>query len=261
MAAKSSGIYLKKKFGQHFLRDETVVQRMLSYVDVTEQSSVFEVGCGEGVLTKEILHYNPERLWIFEIDPDWAEHVEKELDDERITMHVTNILDVDFIAFEKDAPWILLSNLPYQIVFPFMYLMQKKCHLISEAVVMMQEEVAQKIMKKSGRGYGYPSLFLQHFFNFKLKDKIPPGAFYPPPKVNSRLLYFKPKEHVEPIPDEQEFWKFIKMLFRQPRRTIRNNLLQTHFNLSLIPEEQLKLRAQQMSMNDCLKLWELLRKK
>ena len=142
-----------------------------------------------------------------------------------------------------------------------MYLMQKKCHLISEAVVMMQEEVAQKIMKKSGRGYGYPSLFLQHFFNFKLKDKIPPGAFYPPPKVNSRLLYFKPKEHVEPIPDEQEFWKFIKMLFRQPRRTIRNNLLQTHFNLSLIPEEQLKLRAQQMSMNDCLKLWELLRKK
>lgn len=259
MAAQSSGIYLKKRFGQHFLRDHSVVERMLTYVTVTPQSSVFEVGCGEGILTKEILRYQPARLWVFEIDEDWFNLLSVQIQDNALRMHLANILDVDFAPFKEYAPWILLSNLPYQIVFPFMHLMQKNRAMIKEAVVMIQEEVAQKLVKTSGRGYGYPSLFFQHYFDIRLKDKILPGAFYPPPKVDSRLIYFKPREELVVIPDEQNFWKFIKMLFRQPRRTIKNNLGQTHFDLNQIPEEQLLLRAQQMSMTDCLQLWEKVR--
>ena len=61
---------------------------------------------------------------------------------------------------------------------------------------MIQEEVAQKLVKTSGRGYGYPSLFFQHYFDLQLLMKIAPGAFFPPPKVHSRLVYFKPRTNI-----------------------------------------------------------------
>ena len=124
---------------------------------------------------------------------------------------------------------------------------------------MIQEEVAQKIVKTEGRGYGFPALFLQHVFDFKLLKKIAPSAFFPPPKVTSRLLYFKPKAVVDEIPQEQEFWKFIKYCFHQPRRTLKNNLEQYHYDLTKVPEVTLQLRAQQMSKADLLKVWDLLR--
>ena len=129
----------------------------------------------------------------------------------------------------------ILSNLPYQITFPILHLLQKNRDLLKEGVMMIQEEVAQKIVKTSGRGYGFPSLFFQHYFEWKLLQKVPPGAFLPPPKVYSRLLYFKPKKDVIQIPDEPKFWEFIKRCFAQPRRTLRNNLASTHYNMQSNP--------------------------
>lgn len=123
---------------------------------------------------------------------------------------------------------------------------------------MVQEEVAQKIVKTSGRGYGLPALFFQHFFEWKLLQKIRPGAFLPPPKVYSRLLYFKPRKKLTPIKNEQEFWLFIKRCFGQPRRTLRNNLAQAHYAIDKIPEKFMLLRAQQMTMQDFLEIWELM---
>ena len=125
---------------------------------------------------------------------------------------------------------------------------------------MIQEEVAQKIVKKSGRDYGYSSLFFQHYFELKLLDKISPGAFFPTPKVYSRLLYFKPKQNLIEIDREEEFWKFIKLCFHQPRRTLRNNLAQSHFDLSILDSEILLKRAQQLSMQDLLGIWSVLNK-
>ena len=124
---------------------------------------------------------------------------------------------------------------------------------------MIQEEVAQKIVKISGRGYGFPSLFFQHYFEWKLLNKVPPSAFYPPPKVFSRLIYFKPIADPKPIPDEKQFWKFIKRCFSQPRRMLSNNLRGLDYPIDRIPEDVLKLRAQQMSMEDFLKVWDLVR--
>jgi len=257
---ESKRIRIKKKFGQHFLRDKNIVRSIVAHVDIDETTSIFEIGCGDGFLTDEILKTPAERLWVFEIDPEWAEYVKKRFKvDAMLTVFAENILDVDFTRFEKHKPWTLLSNLPYNVTFPILYLLQKNRHLLKEGVVMVQEEVAQKIVKTGGRGYGFPSLFFQHFFYWKLLDKIPPESFFPPPKVDSRLLYFKPKKDVTAIPDEEKFWRFIKMCFRSPRRTLQNNLKQTHYDLSKIPDETLKLRAQQMCMNDFLHAWEILK--
>lgn len=252
------GISLKKQFGQHFLRDQSVIDHMLAKVSLTPESSIFEIGCGDGFLTSSIVQHPCARLWIFEIDHEWAEYVKKTYPDPRLTMHEENILDVDFAPFEPFKPWTLLANLPYQVTFPILHMLQRNRALLQEGVIMIQEEVAQKIVKKSGRGYGYPSLFFQHYFDWALLQKVKPTAFYPPPKVDSRLLYFKPKKNVQEIPQEQEFWKFIKACFKQPRRTLKNNLAQQHFDSSKIPEETLILRAQQLSMSDLLRVWDLI---
>ncbi|MGC2310389.1 MAG: 16S rRNA (adenine(1518)-N(6)/adenine(1519)-N(6))-dimethyltransferase RsmA [Candidatus Babeliaceae bacterium] len=252
---QSAGIRLKKQFGQHFLRDQTIVDHMLEAVSLSADSSVFEIGCGDGFLTRSILQQQLARLWVFEIDHEWAEYVQKQYPDKRLTLFEDNILDVDFKRFELYKPWILLSNLPYNITFPILELLQRNRHLLAEGVIMVQEEVAQKITQKSGRGYGFISLFFQYYFSWKLLDKIPPTAFYPPPKVHSRLLYFKPRTDQKPIPAEVEFWKFIKSCFQQPRRTLKNNLAQTHFAYDHIAEDLLARRAQQLSFDDLLMIW------
>lgn len=249
------GIELKKQYGQHFLRDQIVVDHMLDAVSLTSDSSVFEIGCGDGFLTRSIIQGPLKRLWIFEIDPSWAAHVEKTYPDERMTVFAENILDIDFERFEQYKPWTLLSNLPYQVTFPILYRLIEHRALFVEGVVMVQEEVAQKIMKTAGRGYGFASLYLQHFFKWRKLDKVPPTAFYPPPKVVSRLLYFVPRSEVDHIENEEGFWLFIKRCFKQPRRTLKNNLQSYHYNLSQISLETLQLRAQQLDKKELLALW------
>ena len=253
------GIPLKKRYGQHFLREQIYVDHMIDAVDITN-ASVFEIGCGDGFLTKSLLETDLARLWIFEIDAQWAEFVKETYLDERMTINLENILDVDYTRFEEHKPWTLLANLPYQVTFPILYQLVEQRHLIKEGVVMIQEEVAQKIVKTSGRGYGFASLYLQYFFNWRLLDRVPPTAFEPPPKVVSRLIYFVPKENLVKIPRENEFWSFIKRCFRQPRRTLRNNLASCHYDLSKLSEETLQLRAQQLGMEQLIELWTTLSK-
>lgn len=257
--ARVKGIALKKQFGQHFLRSRSVVDEMLNQVDLTKDTKVFEIGCGDGFLTRAILECPVERLWAFEIDHEWATYVRETIKDERFTLFETNILDFDWRRFAPYAPWVLLSNLPYQISFPILHLVVNHRDILQEGVVMVQEEVAQKIVKTSGRGYGFVSLYFQHYFVWQMLSKVPPGAFVPPPKVYSRLLYFKPRPTLDPIVDIDSFWQFIKICFRAPRRMLRNNLMQAHYDISRIPDEVLKKRAQQLTKAELITLWNLVR--
>lgn len=252
------GIELKKKYGQHFLKDRFFVDQMISAVHIDHKISVMEIGCGEGILTGAILQTACKQLKVFEIDEQWASYVQKVYGaNTRLNIVLDNVLDANWDMLDDQAPWVLLANLPYQITFPILHRLQQHRHLFLEGVIMIQEEVAQKIVKKSCRDYGYSSLFFQHYFELKLLDKISPGAFFPPPKVYSRLLYFKPKQNLIEIEHEEEFWKFIKLCFHQPRRTLRNNLAQSHFDLALLDQSLLLKRAQQLSMQDLLAIWKL----
>ncbi len=254
--AQSQGIFLKKRYGQHFLRDEKYPQVMLDAVSLTDSSSVLEIGCGDGFLTERILKQPLSRLWVYEIDEEWATYVKNQIKDKRLTIYTENFLDLNFDTLKPYALWTVLANLPYQVTFPILHRFQEHRALLKEGVVMVQEEVAQKIVQTSGRGYGFSSLFFQHYFAWKLLDKVPPTAFLPPPKVYSRLIYFKPIENPIPIPDEPAFWQFVKKCFAQPRRTLRNNVKGMAHALEHIPHEMLNLRAQQMSMKDFLGIWE-----
>lgn len=253
--ARIDGFLIKKQFGQHFLRDDHVIENMIDAVILTDQTSVFEIGCGDGVLTKAIIRTGVARLWVFEIDPEWAAYVKKLLPDPRLRIFKQDFLQVQPVLLEPYKPWVLLANLPYQVTFPILHWLQEHRFLLTEGVVMVQEEVAQKIVKTRGKGYGYKSLFFQRFFEWRLLDKVPPSAFLPSPKVFSRLLYFKPKKDICLIPDEPLFWLFIERCFKQPRRTLKNNLEQGSYNLQAISHNVLKLRAQELSMDELLAIW------
>lgn len=256
--ARSHGIGLKKRHGQHFLRDVQLLSKIPDYAKLNQTTNVLEIGCGDGALTQQLLRRDIKKLWVFEIDPEWVKLVEKQFPDSRLTIFQENILDVDFSRFVEHEPWTLVANLPYQIVFPLLYRLQKHRELFTEGVIMVQEEVAQKIVATHGRKYGFSSLFFQRYFTWKLLDKVPPDAFYPAPKVFSRLLHFDSISVPDPIEKEAEFWIFIRCLFSQPRRTIKNNLKSAHYPINLIPAEWLTLRAQQLSMHDFIAVWKKL---
>lgn len=259
--AQSNGISIKKQYGQHFLRNHSTVEHMIEAVTITPSTRVLEIGCGDGFLTHAILETPIAQLDIYEIDPEWARYVLSRFADKRIVMHQQNILDVSSQELEAIAPFTILANLPYQITFPLLHLFQRNRAFITEGVIMIQEEVAQKLTKKSGRDFGYSSLFFQYYFELRLLDKVAPTSFFPPPKVYSRLLYLQPKKDVAPIPQEDEFWTFIKHVFKQPRRTLRNNIRQTHYKSELLSQEILDLRAQQLGIDKLLQLWDMLREK
>ena len=224
------GIELKKRYGQHFLKDRFFVDRMIDAVRLDDKISVMEIGCGEGILTGAILQGPCKQLKVFEIDEQWASYVDKVYgSDSRLNIVLDNVLDAQWDLLADQGPWVLLANLPYQITFPIFHRIQQHRALFLEGVFIML-------------------------------DKISPGAFYPPPSIYSRLLYFKPKQNLPTIEKEEEFWKFIKLCFHQPRRTLRNNLAQSHFDLSILDSEILLKRAQQLSMQDLLGIWSVLNK-
>ncbi len=251
----------KKGLGQHFLRKQSTVDNMIAQVKISPETTVLEIGCGDGFLTRSILSQTiAKQLRCYEIDPEWATYVKEHVKDPRLDLQIKNILQIDFAAeLESCLPIVILANLPYQITFPILFIFQKHKHLIQEGVVMIQEEVAQKIVASHGRGYGPTGLFLQHHFELKLLEKIEPGAFSPPPKVFSRLLYLKPKTALLEIPDEEQFWDFLKLCFKSPRQTLKNNLRSTHYDISLISESLGKKRAQELVMEELVELWNLLK--
>jgi 16S rRNA (adenine1518-N6/adenine1519-N6)-dimethyltransferase len=249
-------IGLKKEFGQHFLREQAHVDTVLAGVNLTDQSSIIEIGCGDGFLTKDLVAAPHKRIWIFELDAEWADYVKNKYASDTLQIFNQDFLTVEPSTLAPHAPWHILANLPYNITFPILEYMQKNRLLFTSSVIMIQEEVAQKLVACSGRGYGYVSLFFQHYFSMRLMSKVPPGAFYPPPKVFSRLLYIEPRAQVLEIKHEEAFWKFIRRCFKQPRRTLRNNLIQFEYKLDVLEHTVLEKRAQQLTFDDLYAIWQ-----
>ncbi len=252
-------ILLKKKFGQHFLTQKWVVESACSHVKLDANSSVLEIGGGAGFLTEEILRHNPARLWVFEIDPDWASYLQNKFAAQIATGQL-QIINQDFLqasmtVLAEHQPWTILANLPYNVTFPILNRFLQYRSYFQEGVVMVQEEVAHKILKKSGRGYGVVSLLFQRYFDWQLLEQVPPTAFNPPPKIYSRLLHLRPISVVPEILQEDKFWKFLRLCFNSPRRTLKNNLMQTHYDYSQVPAETLALRSQQMDLAQFIELW------
>lgn len=243
---------MKKSLGQHFLIDKNVIDDIIEKTEIDSNSFILEIGPGSGALTKQILQKSFKLYKVVEFDADLIGPLKK-MENPRFNVYHEDILLFNIDLHHQNKKWIILGNLPYCITSAILKkLVLWKNHCL-KSVIMIQEEVAQKLIKTSGKDYTSLSLLMQYHFEIVLHKKILPEAFNKPPKVDSRIISLVPKLS-SPIPNEIDFWKWIAILFESPRRTIENNIKGTKYQ-KITSNVLLGKRAQELQLSDFIEEW------
>ena len=224
----------KKRFGQHFLHDRSVIDKIIVAAQLDLQKQVVEIGPGLGVLTDELLPRSAH-VQVMEIDRDLIARLEAR-NDSRLTVHSGDVLKLPWRDFLIQPPYTLVANLPYNISSQVVFRLIEHRDLFERMVLMFQREVGERLVAApGGKDYGILSVLCQLWFEIKTVTMVKPGAFSPPPKVDSIVLNFKKlqKPRVDPV-DEIFFKKIVKGAFTQRRKTLRNSLLASGFRAESI---------------------------
>ncbi|MCD6581852.1 MAG: ribosomal RNA small subunit methyltransferase A [Desulfuromusa sp.] len=219
----------KKRFGQHFLHDRTVIDKIIVAAQLDPQQQVVEIGPGLGVLTDELLPRSAH-VQAMEIDRDLIARLEAR-NDSRLTVHAGDVLKLPWRELLLQPPYTLVANLPYNISSQVVFRLIEHRDLFKRMVLMFQREVGERLVATpGGKDYGILSVLCQLWFEIKTVTLVKPGAFTPPPKVDSIVLNFQPLQNprVDPV-DEVFFKKVVKGAFTQRRKTLRNSLLASGF--------------------------------
>ncbi|MFN0215971.1 MAG: 16S rRNA (adenine(1518)-N(6)/adenine(1519)-N(6))-dimethyltransferase RsmA [Saprospiraceae bacterium] len=220
-------MYAKKSFGQHFLKDESIAERISdSLLQATLTGQVLEVGPGMGMLTKYLLKHPEYQTTAVEADQDMVEYLGKNYP-ELAQKHLIfkDFLDFDAPAYFEKKQFCLIGNYPYNISSQILFKLLDWRDQIPEMVGMFQKEVADRIVSKPGsKVYGITSVLAQAFFKTELLFIVKPGAFNPPPKVVSAVIRLTRKEGFSLECDEKLFRTIVKTAFGQRRKMLRNTL-------------------------------------
>lgn len=225
------GFTFKKSFGQNFLTDTNILQKIVDTAEIDENVNVIEIGPGIGALT-EFLAENAAEVMAFEIDERLIPILADTLRDfENIKIINEDILKSDLQARIKEftnpeLPIKVVANLPYYITTPILMRLIESGISFSEFVVMMQREVADRISAQpNSKSYGSLSIAVQYYMTAKVAFIVPRAVFVPAPNVDSAILKMtrrdKPAVEVE---DESFFFKVSKVSFTHRRKTLWNNL-------------------------------------
>ncbi|SEH15693.1 16S rRNA (adenine1518-N6/adenine1519-N6)-dimethyltransferase [Natronorubrum sediminis] len=213
---------------QHFLVDDRVLDRLPTYLTELEAdtSHLLEIGGGTGALTDRLLAVGEadEEVTVVERDPDLADFLREEFADEIATERLT-VIEGD--ALEVDLPDFTasVSNLPYGVSSEITFRLLPEQRPL---VLMFQQEFAERMVAEPGTSeYGRLSVSTQHYAEPELVESIPKEAFSPPPAVQSAVVSLEPREPDYEVDDEAFFLRFVKALFTQRRKTIRNAIRNT----------------------------------
>jgi 16S rRNA (adenine1518-N6/adenine1519-N6)-dimethyltransferase len=248
-------IILKKSLGQNFLKNDILAEKITSHLKTSQSSSILEIGCGNGALTKHIVNIPFKEFHIVELDNYFAnEAVNKYQKKDKIFVY-----NKDFLKFEfaKDKIWSIIGNIPYNITYQIIEKLIENNEIIDQAVLMMQEEVAQKLHKIEGKGYGPISVLTQSFFNIELLERVDRKEFIPEPKVTSRIIKLLPNNSYKKIINLINFKKILAILFKQPRKKIKNNIVGTILE-NKIKDIFLDKRAQELNFEDFIEISKLI---
>lgn len=219
----------KKRFGQHFLHDRSVISKIVTAAKLDTSQEVVEIGPGLGVLTDQLLP-SAAHVHVMEIDRDLIERL-KERQDQRLTIHAGDVLKSPWLDLLPRPPYTLVANLPYNISSQIVFRLLEHRQLFQRMVLMFQREVGERLVAEpGGKDYGILSVLCQLWYDIDVVCLVKPGAFKPPPKVDSIVLHFKPlsQPRVDPV-DEIFFQRLVKAAFTQRRKTLRNSLLASGF--------------------------------
>ncbi len=237
----------KKKFGQNFLIDQSIIERILVAAGNLENKSILEIGGGSGNLTKHLLKTKPKKLLVIEIDKDYSEILSKILDSTSIDTELVSkdVLHADIYSFFSEPP-VIFGNLPYNISTKIL------AKLLTEGndqnkwdklLLMFQLEVANRIVAKPDtKQYGRLSLFSQFYSHPSLEFLISKKSFFPVPKVESALVKFENNFQNNAHYNSVLFQDVIRKSFQGRRKMLRNTLKTSYgdisdiMNLCEIPE-------------------------
>ena len=213
----------RKRFGQHFLHDPHYLSRIVEAIDPRPGDALVEIGPGEGALTRPLLERVPA-LTAIEIDRDLAAALSAEFAPERLNLIVADALDFDFGSLP--AGFRVVGNLPYNVSTPLLFHLAGFAARVRDMHFMLQLEVVDRMAAAhSTPAYGRLSVMLQRRFRIQRLFKVPPGAFRPPPKVESAVVRLTPlpAESLAPV-DETIFAAVVTRAFGARRKTLRNAL-------------------------------------
>ncbi|MDO4960487.1 MAG: 16S rRNA (adenine(1518)-N(6)/adenine(1519)-N(6))-dimethyltransferase RsmA [Eubacteriales bacterium] len=228
---KEHGISAKKRYGQNFLIDRRVLERIIEGADISENDVVLEIGPGIGTLTQALCK-SAGRVIAVEIDRDMIPLLEENLADfDNYEIINDDVLRVDLEAVLKERglegrPIKVAANLPYYITTPIIMQLLESGIPAKSITVMVQKEVADRMQALPGTSdYGALSLAVQFYAEAKITAKVPPNSFIPRPGVDSAVItlncYSEPPVSVK---DEKHMFRLIKAAFAQRRKTLANAL-------------------------------------
>lgn len=214
----------KKRFGQNFLRDPGVVGRILAAAELQSSDRVLEIGPGLGALTDQLLARAGE-VRVMEVDRELA-HRLRERHASRLSIIEGDALRLEWPALLPEPPYKLVANLPYNISSQILFKILDHRQLFGRLVLMFQKEVGDRLCASPGtKDYGILSVLCRVWFDVRRVATVPPGAFFPPPKVTSAVLLFEPLPSPRVVVgDEDHFRRVVKGAFACRRKTLPNSL-------------------------------------
>lgn len=241
----------KKSFGQNFLIDESVSQRIVrEFVDGLPCSRILEVGPGRGAITKYLLEHHNLEFKAVEADRDMIHQLQQ-----TYGLGPDRLIQEDFLklALDKvyDEEYAVIGNFPYNISSQILFRVDKYKDHIPYVMGMFQKEVAQRLASGPGsKIYGVVSVLLQAAYDIELLFEVPPTAFQPAPKVTSAIISLRRKENYELPCDAKIFRAIVKGSFNQRRKMLRNTLKPWIKDDTLFDQQLLNERPEQLSLED-----------
>ena len=244
-----STVRAKKSLGQHFLRDQNIARKITSSL-LPLTRPVLEIGPGMGVLTRYLLDNPAISLRAIDIDKESIEYLH-----ETFPAHKEQILYGDFLKMDIgnlfQEPFSIIGNLPYNISSQIFFRIIRHRQLVTQAVCMIQKEVAERIAAHHGnKDYGILSVLLQTFYRIEYLFTVNEKVFDPPPKVKSAVIRLVRNGRTDLPCDEKLFFDIVKTGFNQRRKTLRNSIRE------LLPPQfespYLNMRPEQLSVDDFL---------
>jgi len=216
----------RKRFGQHFLHDPAIVERIVAAIAPAVDDRIVEIGPGEGVLT-EVLLRAAGPIDAVELDRDLVAALRARADwPGTLTVHEGDVLRFDFRALASDSPLRVVGNLPYNISTPLLFHLLEQREAIRDMHFMLQREVVDRLAAEPGsKTYGRLSVMVQAHCRVQALFRVAPGAFRPPPAVESAVVRLVPLEQpAVPPPHADTFAELVRLAFAARRKTLRNAL-------------------------------------
>jgi len=221
----------KKKYGQNFLRDNNILDRISKSFNLREDAKIVEIGPGDGALTKKLVLNNNE-VFAFEIDESLKPYLDR-INKDNLKVIFGDFLEVNLYDYFKNDKIYVVANVPYYITTPIITKFLDENVIPEEMVLMVQKEVALRLSANPGnKEYGAISVILNYYFDIEYLFTVSRNCFYPVPNVESAVIKLSKKEKLITLNDNEKFKKIVNDAFKQKRKTIKNNLL--NYNLNII---------------------------